>query len=94
MPKYYERQNLNDFFDRMIEAFEACPDKYDAAVSIKGASYSIPAADVRPVVSGEWIDTGSGQECSVCSEFQPGYDNYRNFCPNCGADMRESNNGK
>lgn len=53
----------------------------------------IPVADVRPVVKGEWKDTGSGQKCSVCSEFQPGYDNYRNFCPNCGADMRGTDNG-
>ena len=51
----------------------------------------LPAADVRPVVWGEWIDTGSGQQCSACGEFQPGYDNYRNFCSNCGADMRGEN---
>lgn len=37
---------------------------------------------------GEWIDTGSGQECSVCHEIQYGYDNFRHFCANCGADMR------
>ena len=48
MNKYYARDNLNDFFDRMIESYEPCPDKYDAAVVIKGASYSIPTADVRP----------------------------------------------
>lgn len=37
---------------------------------------------------GKWIDTGSGQECSECHEIQYGYDNFRFFCPNCGADMR------
>lgn len=37
---------------------------------------------------GKWIDTGSGQECSECHEIQYGYDNFRYFCPNCGADMR------
>ena len=41
---------------------------------------------LRP--KGEWIDTGSGQECSVCHEIQYGYDNFRHFCANCGADMR------
>lgn len=46
------------------------------------------SADVRRVVWGEWIDTGSGQQCSACGEFQPGYDNYRYFCPVCGAFMR------
>lgn len=38
--------------------------------------------------TGKWIDTGSGQECSECGEIQYGYDSGRNFCPNCGADMR------
>lgn len=38
---------------------------------------------------GEWIDTGSGQECSVCHEIQYGYDNFRHYCPNCGAKMGE-----
>lgn len=47
---------------------------------------SLPSAQPK---KGEWIDTGSGQECSVCREVQYGYDNYRNFCPNCGADMRK-----
>lgn len=37
---------------------------------------------------GEWIDTGSGQECSVCGEIQYGYDTGRHYCANCGADMR------
>lgn len=37
---------------------------------------------------GKWVNTGSGQECSVCHEIQYGYDNHRYFCPNCGADMR------
>lgn len=47
----------------------------------------IPAADVRPVVRGTWVKNGWSIRCSVC-----GYDMpfaVRNFCPNCGADMRE-----
>lgn len=44
--------------------------------------------DVRENVRGEWIDMGSGQVCSECHEIQYGYDNYRRYCPNCGADMR------
>lgn len=36
---------------------------------------------------GQWIDTGSGQECSVCGEIQYGYDSGRYYCPNCGAKM-------
>ena len=43
--------------------------------------------DVRPVVRGVWVKNGWSIRCSVC-----GYDMpfaVRNFCPNCGADMRE-----
>lgn len=47
----------------------------------------LPAVDVVEVVHGEWKDTGSGQVCSECGEFQPGYDNFRFYCPRCGARM-------
>lgn len=50
---------------------------------------AIPSADVKPVVHGKWIynEHTCREECSVC-----GIRNisaFRNFCPNCGADMRE-----
>lgn len=55
----------------------------------------LPAVDAAPVVHGHWIDTGSGQECSVCGEVQYGYDSGRFYCPNCGAKMdEEDTNGK
>ena len=50
-----------------------------------------PTADVVPVRHGHWIDTGSGQECSVCGEIQYGYDSGRFFCQQCGALMDEVN---
>jgi len=63
----------------------------------------IPAADVRPVVRGKWIQTtlpmgwedDECAECSVCGEdfvldewSMDDFTNTMNFCPNCGADMR------
>ena len=60
----------------------------------------VPAADVRPVVRGQWIKTAALApfeddkfECSVCGSW-PWWcgvtdANLPNFCPNCGADMRE-----
>ena len=48
---------------------------------------------LQPVIpqrlKGKWIDTGSGQECSECGEIQYGYDTFRYFCANCGAEMSE-----
>lgn len=61
----------------------------------KIAAY-LPAADVRPVRHGRWVKVHDEVcywlACSVCGEEIPkrfGTDHYTNFCPNCGADMRE-----
>ena len=45
--------------------------------------------DAVEVKHGHWIDTGSGQECSICGEIQYGYDSGRFYCQNCGAKMDE-----
>ena len=52
--------------------------------------YSIPAADVAPVVHGRWacvnkIDPISGYRCSKCRRIV-GFD-LTPYCPNCGAKM-------
>ena len=84
MAEYIEREKigLTDFEIAMCngnykEAFKMLLEKIE----------SIQAADVRPVVRGVWVKNGWSIRCSIC-----GYDMpfaTRNFCPNCGADMRE-----
>ncbi len=52
--------------------------------------YSIPAADVAPVVRGLWVEHLDEMECSVCKRHWNYCDNDTNtfnFCPNCGAKM-------
>lgn len=63
------------------------------------------AADVRPVVRGKWIDRYDKYygwnmwACSACGEEfvltdgTPDMNEYH-FCPNCGADMREEQDGR
>ena len=63
-----------------------------------------PAADVAPVVHGEWIKpTKIGYRsfdiphCSVCDGVPCGVDEYTKYCPNCGAKMyggKSDGNGK
>ena len=63
----------------------------------------IPAADVRPVVRGEWeqkevfeangnVDELQSAFCPVCQRYHTTpytyYFTHYNFCPNCGAEMR------
>lgn len=60
---------------------------------------SIPAADVRPAARGKWNRTDAYPHrlyCSVCyktylknDELLERWEFPLNFCPNCGADMRE-----
>lgn len=79
----------------------------ESAAQLKSAELEIgdiPAADVRTVVRGKWIQTTQPMgwrdedcaECSVCGEdfvldewAMDEFTNLMNFCPNCGADMRE-----
>lgn len=52
--------------------------------------YSIPIADVAPVVHGHWVEDPDEMGCSVCGERWNYCDNDTytfNFCPNCGAKM-------
>lgn len=54
----------------------------------------LPAADVRPVVRGEWETNMWFITCSVCGYTSADTDDEgdriaTNYCPNCGADMRK-----
>lgn len=55
--------------------------------------YNTKMADVRENAHGEWItDTESalaGNVCSACGKVANSIFHKTNFCPNCGADMRE-----
>jgi len=55
--------------------------KRDAIYRLK----AINAADVQPVVRGEWVRINGLIACSVCKENPTR--TYHNFCPNCGARM-------
>ena len=65
-----------EYLDEWVD-FSGIAEAYDMAIEALSAERT-----------GKWIDTGSGTECSECHEIMYGYDNYRNFCQNCGADMR------
>ena len=60
---------------------------------LKGFSQKYVAADVRPVVRGEWWPAKDGYYghvmCSACHKIES---HKTDFCPNCGADMRGDKN--
>ena len=56
---------------------------------------AISAAEAQPVVRGKWVNYGDEYhpdiKCCMCGQRKPillGNFNF-NFCPNCGADMRQ-----
>ena len=56
-----------------------------------------PAADVAPVVRGEWVPITNGRdghECNKCHDYAPSFQNATEYlskiCPNCGARMKET----
>lgn len=74
--------------DKLIEFANNTKDKTIDANDIA----RFPIADVRENVKGEWIIKKDVTECSNC---HTKWNNYRglistfDFCPDCGADMRE-----
>lgn len=105
--KLVDFDHVTDYISRetaIRSAFKLCRNTdYPFIDDIQNAIEEIPAADVRPVVRAHWIDMkpinmetglpicikGPDFRCSNCgsAEFQ------RNFCHNCGADMRGIENG-
>ena len=77
-----------------------CGDTWEVEKAME-AVMQLPAADVTPVVHGKWKKIGVWgrvYRCNQCGNFLD-FDAVNagrgdaNFCPNCGADMREDNNG-
>lgn len=53
---------------------------------------AIPAADVRPVVRGQWVDEPDSNRmctCSLCGQWiTKELSDCFNYCPTCGAEMQ------
>ena len=84
---------MAEYIDReaVLRDWPPCDEPADAYQFIRG----FPAADVRPVVHGFNMDAEYHTlfTCSVCGwscfDTVPGDTEEYNFCPNCGADMRQ-----
>ena len=92
MTDYISREAANE---ACREAVRRYPNSfYNGIEAARDAIRKLPAADVRPVARGKWIErhtnTESPNVCyfSSCCGFPSWYGKW-NFCPNCGADMRE-----
>lgn len=76
------RKHLKECYDD--ELFDA--DMKRAAIGIDVYVENMPAADVQPAKRGEWGKRAYDRlQCSCCGKCE---DIATDFCPNCGADMR------
>lgn len=72
----------------LIDSIENCYYIYNSTdrETVRQAIENAPAADVAPVVHGEWkYYSPTMQECSVCKKHTPRH--RYGFCPRCGAKM-------
>lgn len=85
---YIEREKAIDKFTPYVDDLDGI-----SAVFVLGEIEQIPAANVAPVVRGEWVNvrfltTGDGRirvgDCPFCKSIEK----TSNFCPNCGAKMK------
>lgn len=97
MTDYIEREAAIVLINRMAEG---CTYLDITAEEVIDGISAIPAADVRENKRGKWVWNDQCKlVCSLCGnvvafvslpkkKWEAGY-----FCPNCGADMREENDG-
>ena len=99
MAEYIEREALEVALNHRLNFLMAENGEYDHYASGFDEAVTrvenFPAADVTPVRHGEWeIVVGSnGKEYMVCTCCRVSQDltGVFTYCPNCGADMRGSN---
>lgn len=75
---------------------KAWQEKYEGYIKVYEIIQNLPTAEPK---TGHWImhiddlfPGDSAQECSVCHEWQFINGNDDNYCPNCGAKMKEEDN--
>lgn len=86
MPEYIDKTAL---LSRIESQAREWSEEYDAQ-QILGDIEDFPTADVAPVIHAHWIICSDGYYpyCSNCKK-EPSGREMTDYCPNCGADMRE-----
>ena len=88
MTEYIERKAA---IDAVAEAYYDTPDINLNESRLEAALWSVPAADVMPVVHGQWKTSSDRPDTLICSVCKCGFDMWKhdphNYCPNCGAKM-------
>ena len=81
---------MAEYIDRAVAVSQAnfIHGRWDDVYVSAATLMAIPAADVVPVVHGQWIEDESG--IIICPKCKRGYNliaKFTNYCPACGAKM-------
>ena len=89
MDEYIPRQAVLDAYEQ--EQRKSGPWRFETLID------TVPAADVAPVVHGEWVDRPTGRYgkmqswCTACGNHSGiggiKKNRHKPYCPNCGAKM-------
>lgn len=100
MDDYISREVAINAANRADDEHVSLNDAARMSAAVVAELEAIPAADVAPVRRGKWVTDEYGNfVCSECRK-EPFYDDLgfgyicSDFCPDCGADMREDSHGK
>lgn len=82
--RYIDKARLIKAIEDLPNCYNGFSDTFDKACII-GVIEELPTID--PVKHGRWVMQGTAYGCSLCGEgvIHP----FHNYCPNCGALMRE-----
>ena len=93
MAEYIEREDLLELYrmdDPVLNENGHVP-----LPVIRQNIMDIPAADVAPVVHGQWETSSDRPDSLICSVCKCGFDMWKhdphNYCPNCGSKMDGGN---
>lgn len=94
MAEYIEREAVlskcEEIWDDADETTQTGVDAINAIDLVTDFIESLPAADVRKIKHGKWLDSGNFyyKKCSECNaKVQREYSDIANYCPKCGAKM-------
>jgi hypothetical protein len=101
--EYIERDFIVDSIRKSFDFYYQIPiypsdrEVQNIVNRVKRIVQELPAADVAPVVHGEWVveeeRTGNYSHCSQCGIRCRGYAPNYKYCPNCGAKMDGGKHG-
>ena len=90
MSEYISKQEAIEAFSDMSDGIPITHGDMISDTAAVNVIKSIPSANVKPVVHGEWINDPYEDFLPHCSNCKSRWSNTENmrFCPHCGAKMK------